>query len=844
MKRLGLRLLFLVLLLLAASNAWRLLGPAPPLPADRLQITVSGAETGAQFFAWREKGPTSRLQPPVVLLNGSPPIDRLLEPLARVIGQRGRQVLLPDLPGFGHSTTPSGGYAFGTQAELLGAWMDSLSLPPVHLVAYSQSGGAALHLADARPELLASLTLLSSIGVIEHELLGDYTLNHSLHGLQLIGIRLFGWLLPHFGLLDDFPFNLAYARSFHQGDQRPLRGMLERWDGPALVIHGARDRLVPVSAALEHARLLPQADLVTWSGGHSIAYTLAPEVAETLEGFMEAVDHGQGVTRTSADTERRLRSGEPARPMPRSHGIALWLTLIGIALATLLSEDLSCIAAGLLAARGWIGYPEAVAAAFAGIVIGDLLLFLLGRLMGYRVTQHRLTRRLAPAAALERARRWFDRRGAAAVLVSRFIPGTRLPTYVAAGISGASAPLFLFWFLLAAALWTPLLVGAAMLAGEQLLAAYETWSWAALPSLLLLLALLHLLFRTLPQLVTQKGRRLLAVRLLRLKRWEHWPAWLFYAPVVLHVIGLGLRHRSPTLFCAANPGIPLGGFRGESKAGILQPLLASGDCAPFRVLSHSRREDWQRIARQAVEEFGFPLVLKPDKGERGRGVRICRNEAALREALDQAESSRDWLLQAFAKGEEYGVFYARHPDEKQGRVLSITRKEKTRVRGDGRRTLEELILSDPATRAMADHFLSAHSESLDRVLSLNETFIVAELGTHALGATFRDARTMNTPELEAAIEGISRRLPGFFFGRYDLVVPDTQALQEGRELQVLELNGVTGEMAHIYDPGNSVRQAWKTLRQQWRLAFEIGRANRARGAQVATLGDVLLAVFH
>ena len=53
-----------------------------------------------------------------------------------------------------------------------------------------------------------------------------------------------------------------------------------------------------------------------------------------------------------------------------------------LALATLVSEDLACIAAGVLAARGALSFPAAVAACLAGILAGDLLLYLAGRTLG------------------------------------------------------------------------------------------------------------------------------------------------------------------------------------------------------------------------------------------------------------------------------------------------------------------------------------------------------------------------------------------------------------------------------------------------------------------------------
>ncbi len=68
-----------------------------------------------------------------------------------------------------------------------------------------------------------------------------------------------------------------------------------------------------------------------------------------------------------------------------SNGLTI---LIVIALATLVSEDLACIAAGLLAAKAVISIPAAVAASALGIYIGDILLYLTGYLVGVAALDH------------------------------------------------------------------------------------------------------------------------------------------------------------------------------------------------------------------------------------------------------------------------------------------------------------------------------------------------------------------------------------------------------------------------------------------------------------------------
>jgi pimeloyl-ACP methyl ester carboxylesterase len=81
--------------------------------------------------------------------------------------------------------------------------LDKLNLDRVHIVGFSMGGGVALNIADLAPSRVASLTMLSAIGVQEMELFGDYRLNHLLHGIQLAGLSPLSNGVPHMGLLDD-----------------------------------------------------------------------------------------------------------------------------------------------------------------------------------------------------------------------------------------------------------------------------------------------------------------------------------------------------------------------------------------------------------------------------------------------------------------------------------------------------------------------------------------------------------------------------------------------------------------------------------------------------------------
>jgi membrane protein DedA with SNARE-associated domain len=132
--------------------------------------------------------------------------------------------------------------------------------------------------------------------------------------------------------------------------------------------------------------------------------------------------------------------------------------LIGLALGTLVSEDLTSIGAGLLVRDGRLEAVPAIVACTAGVYGGDVGLWLAGRLLGRRMLTHRWLANRVNAASLEALSAQLDSRLGSVVLGSRFLPGSRLPMFVAAGIWGRRPRAFMAWSLLAVLLWTPPLV--------------------------------------------------------------------------------------------------------------------------------------------------------------------------------------------------------------------------------------------------------------------------------------------------------------------------------------------------------------------------------------------------
>ena len=502
-------------------------------------------------------------------------------------------------------------------------------------------------------------------------------------------------------------------------------------------------------------------------------------------------------------------------------------TLAVIAVSTLVSEDLACVAAGALIAQGRIGIAGGLLACVIGIYVGDLLLFLAGRFAGDVILRWRPTRRFISHDRVDQASKWLAHRGPSLVFLSRFTPGLRLPTYFAAGLLRANFWRFAAYFLLASLVWTPFLIGLTIWLGDSVLRAVFTHN------------ILTILPGALTMLLLWTVRRSLG----KLRRWEFWPAWLAYLPVIPYLIFLAIKHRSVTLFTAANPGIPTGGFVGESKSQILDHLNTIEGAVPaYRLIPATLDPEARfRAALGFVERVKWPVVLKPDMGERGSGVSIVRSQVELRQAINS--TAGDTIIQTYAEGPEFGIFYVRMPGAARGYISSITQKCFAHVTGDGISTIAHLIEADTRACNLANVYAESVRRNPADVPAYGERIQLSEIGSHCRGAIFLDGSRFKTAALENTIDTLAQAHPGFYFGRFDIRAESIEALRDGRTLQVIELNGVSAEATHVYDPSITIWQAYGVMFRQWRTAFSIGAANRDRGYEPTSITSLLVSSF-
>jgi len=511
-----------------------------------------------------------------------------------------------------------------------------------------------------------------------------------------------------------------------------------------------------------------------------------------------------------------------------------WAKAFSLFFLTFFSEDAATLGGAAMATAGMLATPLSLAACFLGIWLGDLGLYALARYFGRPFLKQNWVRRRVNEDRLAKSEAWWKRRGLLVLLVARFVPGLRLPTYLIAGTLAVPFLSFAVVTALMGLIWVPLIFVLVWVAGTQAVTWYAAARGALIigaASVLILIAAFFFFRNRLAALMRTPGMQ-------RWLQWEFWPARLFYIPVGLNYVRLGLKYRGFNLPTISNPGMLTGGLVGESKQAILKDLFDTSPDFTARAaliergLPQARMAMFEALCRE--HNLTLPVVLKPNVAQRGSGFKLVR----------QAEDARDYLarvtgevvLQEYAPGPcEIGIFYYRFPEETRGRIFAITEKVFPEIVGDGQRSVEDLIRADARAVIMAGTYLKRHDAIRGKILAMGERLKLVEAGNHCQGCIFRDGMHLWSEALEDRIDRISRQMPGFFIGRYDVRYPTDEEIKRGENFKVLELNGASSEATSIYDARNSIFRAYATLFRQWDLVFAIGAANRKLGHRPAAL---------
>lgn len=315
------------------------------------------------------------------------------------------------------------------------------------------------------------------------------------------------------------------------------------------------------------------------------------------------------------------------------------------------------------------------------------------------------------------------------------------------------------------------------------------------------------------------------LRLQKYSRREFRPGYIFDIPVYVYFAYLAIRSKHLVFFSNINPKMMLSGFAGYGKHEDLDkfdPKLLPTTL--FITKGHDHGHIEQQMKQQGIK---YPCIAKPTLGRTGRDVKKIHNTKQLKIYLKRVHE--DMLIQEFIDYPiEFWIFYYRIPNEEKWHITWIVEKKFMFLHGDGKRTFEQLIYHHPRAKYYYNQLKEEYPEKWTSILTEWEKFQLNYIGNHCRGSIFYDVSHIITPQLENIIDEITKKVPEFYYGRYDIKTKNIENLYAGN-FKIIELNGMGSLPTHIYDPKHTVRNAYKTLFQHRKIAYRISKENKKRG---------------
>ncbi|MCG8309516.1 MAG: hypothetical protein MI975_19125 [Cytophagales bacterium] len=322
----------------------------------------------------------------------------------------------------------------------------------------------------------------------------------------------------------------------------------------------------------------------------------------------------------------------------------------------------------------------------------------------------------------------------------------------------------------------------------------------------------------------------------KLFHYEFWPFWFFYIPMYFYGLYLAMKSGSFMYFTTTNPGMKYSGVMGESKYKVLSSIPREFVPQTIFIPRSTSYPEILNLIRGA--NLKYPLIIKPDVGERGKDVEKIEDPEALRRYL--VGKKADLNLQEFIDFDlEFGILYHRTPGADAGNITSVVQKGFLHVTGDGVRTLTELMKQEIRIANRLDYFEEKYKTKLSVVLPPGEKFLLEPIGNHCRGTTFYNANHLINNELLDVFDKIALQIDGYFYGRFDLKVASLENLYKGKDIKIIELNGVSSEVAHIYDPEYKLLPAYRDVFTHMKYIYQIAKENHASGYPYDSLGKFL-----
>ena len=309
--------------------------------------------------------------------------------------------------------------------------------------------------------------------------------------------------------------------------------------------------------------------------------------------------------------------------------------------------------------------------------------------------------------------------------------------------------------------------------------------------------------------------------------WQYWPWPVVYTPLLLQYFYHLIRFEGAGFPALINrPFMEVGGILEESKLYISQRIPSAW--TPLTLTLEGITDSLQ--LREFMEEnaLNFPVIVKPDRGMRGKGVRIHRNENELLDHIKELDYLQTHIIQPYIDlPNEIGIFMIHAADG--WHITSVMQKVLPSVVGDGQTCIKDLIRKDDQLFMQLPRFMRNDILDLTYVPRPGEEITLDHVGNHRLGTNFVDRTDLINEELSEAMSRVCEHLKGFEYGRLDIRYREYSELLQLENFSIIEVNGANSEPGHIYQKGFGLWEAWKVLLKHHRIIYHKARSARDAG---------------
>ena len=308
--------------------------------------------------------------------------------------------------------------------------------------------------------------------------------------------------------------------------------------------------------------------------------------------------------------------------------------------------------------------------------------------------------------------------------------------------------------------------------------------------------------------------------------------WAFYLPLFFYFIYKGIQKGHFFYFTNVNRKFDAyGGLFFDSKTAV-------DHCIPerFRPKSVLLLPDGD-FKTQDFAVWEFPIIAKPDQGERGRAVLKLSNIFDLNAYLSQTKEPV--IIQEYIDYQlEYGVFIAYIPQTGLYKIISLTLKKYFTVVGDGHLTLNELILNTERGVVFYKEIIELTDLRMDDIPSHGEIIRLHTIGNHCKGTEFIDHSQYISDKMQLKFNELLTEIAVFEYGRFDIKVQLREDLETFKNFKIIEFNGLAAEPIHIYDERTGYFKSLTTFAHHWSFLNKISEYQEIAGTKPLKTKDI------